>query len=52
MEWDAHADTRLTPAGRLLLGPARWPRERPQAEVAHQMGLTRGTVAKWHPALA
>ncbi|WP_419933256.1 helix-turn-helix domain-containing protein [Candidatus Poriferisodalis sp.] len=42
----SHADARLTPAGRLLL-VERTEAGTTQAEVARQMDLARGTVAKW-----
>ncbi len=42
----SHANARLTPAGRLLL-VERIEAGTTQAEVARQMGLSRGTVAKW-----
>ena len=42
----SHANARLTPAGRLLL-VQRVAAGEPQAEVARQMNLSRGTVAKW-----
>ncbi|WP_419930812.1 leucine zipper domain-containing protein [Candidatus Poriferisodalis sp.] len=42
----SHASARLTPAGRLLL-VSRIEAGTTQAEVARQMGLSRGTVAKW-----
>ena len=42
----SHANARLTPAGRLLL-VRRVAAGEPQAEVARQMRLSRGTVAKW-----
>ena len=42
----SHANARLTPAGRLLL-VQRVAAGEPQAEVARQMKLSRGTVAKW-----
>ena len=41
-----HANARLTPAGRLLL-VERIEAGTTQAEVARQMGLSRGTVANW-----
>ncbi len=42
----SHANAGLTPAGRLLL-VQRVAAGEPQAEVARQMKLSRGTVAKW-----
>lgn len=42
----SHANARLTPAGRLLL-VERVEAGTTQAEVACQMGLSRGMVAKW-----
>ena len=42
----SHANARLTPTGRLLL-VQRIEAGMPQAEVARQMRLSRGTVAKW-----
>ncbi len=42
----SHGNARLTPAGRLLL-VRRVAAGEPQAEVARQMRLSRGTVAKW-----
>ncbi|MXZ98759.1 MAG: helix-turn-helix domain-containing protein [Acidimicrobiaceae bacterium] len=42
----SHANARLTPAGRLLM-VRRIEAGMPQAHVARQMGLSRGTVAKW-----
>ena len=42
----SYANARLTPAGRLLLVHRVAARE-PQAEVARQISLLRGTVAKW-----
>ena len=42
----SHANARLTPAGRLLM-VQRIEAGMPQAHVARQMGLSRGTVAKW-----
>ena len=42
----SHANARLTPAWRLLL-VRRVAAGEPQAEVARQMRLSRGTVAKW-----
>ena len=42
----SHANARLTPAGRLLM-VRRVEAGMPQAHVASQMGLSRGTVAKW-----
>ena len=42
----SHANARLTPAGRRLL-VERIEAGTTQAEVARQMGLSRGTVAKW-----
>lgn len=41
-----HANARLTPAGRLLM-IERVAAGTPQAHVAAQMGVSRGTVAKW-----
>ena len=41
-----HADARLAPAGRLLL-VGRVEAGTAQAEVARQMGLSRGTAARW-----
>ena len=44
----SHADARLTPAGRLLV-IQRIEAGMPQARVAHQIGLSWGTVARgWH----
>ena len=40
----SHANARLTPAGRLLM-VQRIEAGMPQAHVASQMGLSRGTVA-------
>ena len=42
----SHANARLTPAGRLML-VERIEAGTTQAEVARQMHLSRGTVAKW-----
>ena len=42
----SHANARFTPAGRLLM-VQRIEAGMPQAHVARQMGLSRGTVAKW-----
>ena len=42
----SHANAGLTPAGRLLM-VQRVEAGMPQAHVAAQMGLSRGTVAKW-----
>ena len=42
----SHANARFTPAGRLLV-VQRIEAGMPQAHVARQMGLSRGTVAKW-----
>ena len=42
----SHANARFTPAGRLLI-VQRIEAGMPQAHVAKQMGLSRGTVAKW-----
>ena len=42
----SHANARLTPTGRLLL-VQRIQEGMPQAEVARQMRMSRGTVAKW-----
>ena len=42
----SHANARLTPAGRRLL-VERIEAGTTQSEVARQMGLSRGTVAKW-----
>ena len=42
----SHANARFTPAGRLLI-VERIEAGMPQAHVARQMGLSRGTVAKW-----
>ena len=42
----SHANARLTPTGRLLM-VQRIEAGTPQAHVAEQMGLSRGTVAKW-----
>ena len=42
----SHANARFTPAGRLLM-IRRIEAGMPQAHVARQMGLSRGTVAKW-----
>ena len=42
----SHANARLTPAGRLLT-VQRIEAAVPQAHVARQMGLSRGTIAKW-----
>ena len=42
----SHADARLTPTGRQLVAE-RIEAGTTQAEVARQMGLSRGTVAKW-----
>ena len=42
----SHANARFTPAGRLLI-VQRIEAGMPQAHVARQMGLSRGTVAKW-----
>lgn len=42
----SHANARLTPTGRLLL-VQRVAGGTPQAEVARQMRMSRGTVAKW-----
>lgn len=42
----SHGNARLTPAGRLLL-VRRVAAGEPQAEVACQMRLSRGTVTKW-----
>ena len=42
----SHANARFTPAGRLLIGQ-RIEAGMPQAHVAREMGLSRGTVAKW-----
>ncbi|WP_420443101.1 helix-turn-helix domain-containing protein [Candidatus Poriferisodalis sp.] len=42
----SRANARLTPAGRLLL-VERIEAGTTQAEVARQMGLSRGTVARW-----
>ena len=44
----SHANARLTPAGRLLM-VQRIEAGMPQAHVARQMGLSRGTAAKWWP---
>ena len=41
----SHANARFTPAGRLLM-VQRIEAGMPQAHVARQMGLSRGTVAK------
>ena len=41
-----HANARFTPAGRLSM-VQRIESGMPQAHVARQMGLSRGTVAKW-----
>ncbi len=43
----SHANACLTPAGRRLLLVQRVAAGEPQAEVARQMKLSRGTVAKW-----
>ncbi len=42
----SHANAKFTPAGRLLM-VRRVEAGMPQAHVAAQMGLSRGTVAKW-----
>ena len=42
----SHANARFTPAGRLLM-IRRIEAGMPQAHVARQMSLSRGTVAKW-----
>ena len=42
----SHANARFAPAGRLLI-VQRIEAGMPQAHVARQMGLSRGTVAKW-----
>ena len=42
----SHANARFTPAGRPLI-IQRIEAGMPQAHVARQMGLSRGTVAKW-----
>ena len=42
----SHANARFTPAGRLLM-IQRIEAGMPQAHVARQMGVSRGTVAKW-----
>ena len=42
----SHANARFTPAGRLLM-VRRIEAGMPQAHVARQMGVSRGTVAKW-----
>ena len=42
----SHANARLAPAGRLLM-VQRVESGVPQAHVARQMGVSRGTVAKW-----
>ena len=42
----SHGNACLTPAGRLLL-VRRVAAGEPRAEVARQMRLSRGTVAKW-----
>ena len=42
----SHANARLMPAGRLLM-VQRIEAGMPQAHVASQMGLSRGTVTKW-----
>ena len=42
----SHANARFTPAGRLLM-VQRIEAGMPQTHVARQMGLSRGTVAKW-----
>ena len=42
----SHANARFTPAGRLLI-VQRIEAGMPQAHVAAQMGVSRGTVAKW-----
>ena len=47
----SHANARFTPAGRLLM-VQRIEAGTPQAHVARQMGLSRGTVAKWWHSLA
>ena len=45
----SHANARLAPAGRLLM-VRRIEAGMLQAHVARQMGLSRGTVAKWFAA--
>jgi transposase-like protein len=53
----AHANARLTPAGRLtLVGRIAAQPRRPIAHIAHEMGVSRTTAYRWwtryHPSSA
>src|SRR4029453_16164177 len=44
----AHANARLTPAGRLILvGRIAAQPRRPIAHIAHEMGISRTTASRW-----
>ena len=44
----AHANARLTPAGRLILvGRLAAQPRRPIAHIAHEMGVSRTTAYRW-----
>jgi hypothetical protein len=44
----AHANARLTPAGRLtLVGRIAAQPQRPIAHIAHEMGISRTTAYRW-----